>query len=298
MHTILMVSTLLLSMLRGVWFMEPNAAQSYLPVVAALIKGDGGDYAQLLPAKNKEFTAFATALKSDANLELPNWRYGFSAVSQKGSIAIVPLNGAVMKYDYCGSPGTKSIAQYYQQIENNPNIIGSIMICDSPGGSADGTGPLSDYIASLSKPSVMWVDGMMCSAAYWIGSAHDEIIAGYKTDIIGSIGTYITLYDYREYMKQMGVAEIAVYATKSTEKNKIFADALDGKPEQLIKQLIDPFNESFLSGVRKNRYGKGLNTKEAFTGRTYMANEAINSGLIDAVGNFDYAIQRIQKLSA
>ena len=295
MHTILMVSTLLLSLLRGVWFMEPEAAKSYLPIVASLIKGEGGDYAQLLP-QSKNFTAWATPKNSEANLVAPDWRYGFKGISTKNSIAIVPLNGAIMKYDNCGAPGTKSIAQYYQQIEQNPNIIGSIMIGDSPGGSADGTGPLSEFIASLSKPSVMWVDGMICSAAYWIGSAHNEIIAGYKTDIVGSIGTYITLYDYRDAMAEMGVKEISIYATASTQKNKIFADALDGKPEQLIKQVIDPFNESFMSGVKKNRYGKGI-SKEAFTGRTYMANDAINAGLVDSIGNFDYAIERVQKLA-
>lgn len=295
MQTILMVSTLLLSLMRGVWFMEPEAAKSYLPVVASLIKGQGGDYAQLLP-QTKNFTAWATPKTSDANLVAPDFRYGFKGISTKNSIAIVPLNGAIMKYDNCGTPGTKTLAQYYQQIQNNPNIIGSIMIGDTPGGSADGTGAFSDYLASLPKPSVMWTDGMICSAGYWIGSSHNEIIAGYKTDIVGSIGTYVTLYDYREMMAEMGVKELSIYATASTQKNKIFADAIDGKPEQLIKQVIDPFNESFMSGVKKNRYGKGI-SKEAFTGRTYMAKEAIDAGLVDSIGDFDYAIQRVQKLA-
>ena len=301
MRKFLMISTLLLSLIRGVWAIEPEAAQSYLPVVSALIKGNGNNFAQLLPEKAKLLTNFS-AVRSDANLVFPEVdrfgnNIGFKNVSVKNSIAVIPLVGAVMKYDYCGDFGTKTLAQNFIQAQNNPNIIGIIFLNDSPGGEVQFTGNLSDLIYSLSKPVVTYIEGYCCSASYWLGSPADEIIASYKTDVIGSIGTYCTLVDYSEQMKMEGINLHEIYATKSTEKNSIWKEALNNNYEPLKKQIIDPYNDAFHAGVKRNRYGKGLSNK-VFAGGTYMTNDAINNGLIDGMGNFDYAIQRIQKLAA
>ncbi len=78
---------------------------------------------------------------------------------------------------------------------SNPNIAAIVLQIDSPGGEVSGTQQLADVIKSVQKPVVAFVDGMMASAALWIGSAADEIIASTPQDIIGSIGTMMSFGD-------------------------------------------------------------------------------------------------------
>ena len=222
---------------------------------------------------------------------------GGLAAAQKGSVAIIPLDGAVMKNDYCGSPGTASIAKWYSQAEANPNIIGTILYVDSPGGDVSGTDLLANHIRSMQKPKMTLVNGLCCSAAYWIGSATDHIMSDSPNNTIGSIGTYCTLRDMSGYMEQQGIKVHEIYATKSTEKNKVYKDALDGNYDPLRTAQIDPINNQFHAAVRSHRYGKGMDYKSAFTGATYQTDEAINNGLIDSAGSLSDAIALITKLS-
>jgi protease-4 len=166
-----------------------------------------------------------------------------------------------------------------------------MFVVDSPGGEADGTRNLSETIANLGKPTVAFIDGMAASAAYWIASAADKIVAALDTDEIGSIGTYVSFADFRDYYEQQGVKLHEVYATKSTNKNKEFKQALDGKYGPLRAQ-IDVINESFIAGVKQNRKGKmDEDEEEAFTGKLYFADVAKEKGLIDEIGSFETAIE-------
>lgn len=296
MRKLLMVSTFLLTIVRGVWAMEPESAAAYLPIVTSMLKGNNVDFAQLMPTGAKAFSALA-AVNSDVNVVVPHPYYGFKGVTTKNSVAIIPLIGAVMKYDYCGSPGTKTLQQYFLQVEQNPAFIGSVLLVDTPGGAAGGTGNLSQLIYALNKQVVTYVEGMMCSAGVWIGSAADEVIISFPTDIVGSIGTYLTLPDYSKQLEMEGINLHEIYATKSTEKNGVWKEALTGNYAPIRSQLIDPINESFLAGMKRNRYGKGLNAN-VLKGGTYMGNDAINNGLVDSIGNLDFAIQRVLKIAA
>jgi signal peptide peptidase SppA len=290
---------LLLSIMNSVWFIEPNAARAYKPVVDALLSGKQQDFAALMPV-SKNLHSWVSNQSANANIVTPHPTYGFKGVTTKNSIALIPLTGVVMKYDFCGDQGTKTLSALFQQAATNDAFIGIILIADSPGGEVSGTQIFAELLSSikLSKPVITFVEGMACSAAYWIGSSTSEIIASTATDIVGSIGTYFTMRDYTKMYENDGVVEHSIYATKSTEKNLVYKKVLEGDYEPIRQSMIDPINEGFLSAVRKNRYGKGMNYKKAFTGRTYLASEAVNDGLIDAIGNFDYAISRIQKLAA
>jgi protease-4 len=67
----------------------------------------------------------------------------------------------------------------------DPNCIGVVLDIDSGGGQVSGTPEFYDYIASFKKPVVAYTDGLMCSAAYYIGSATSHIIANKRADAIG-----------------------------------------------------------------------------------------------------------------
>ena len=137
--------------------------------------------------------------------------------------------------------------------EKDAQCKGVVLDIDSGGGQVSGTPEFHDFIKEYSKPVVAYTDGYMCSAAYYIGSAADHIIANKRADKIGSIGTMISFLDLTGYYEKKGAKMITAYATKSTEKNKSFEDLLSGKPETYIKNELDPITETFHSDMKAAR---------------------------------------------
>lgn len=298
-----MISTLLLQLAKGIWFIEPTYAEAYKPVVSAILRGEKDGLSALMPNNETSQEEDERIMKErnvffvSANSPFAYDKYTTLDKAPRGSIAVTPVRGAVMKNDYCGSPGTKTLNNWMREADQHPNITGHIIYIDSPGGSADGTMDFSESIKGLNKPVVAFSDGLMASAAYWIGSSAKHIMASNSLNEIGSIGTYMTLYDWSGYDEKMGVKEISVYATKSTEKNIEFKEALKGNTDPLRTRMIDPFNEAFLKSVTRNRHGKALDKENTLKGQLHLTADALAYGLIDSVGTFNDAVQLVNKLA-
>lgn len=210
----------------------------------------------------------------------------------KGSIAVIDLQGPLMKNDMmCGPAGTATVASWIKEADNNPNIDGIVLKVDSPGGTVDGTEALAATIKATKKPIVGFVDGMAASAGYWAVSQCDEIIAGGKTAIVGSIGVMSSYTDLKPLMEKAGVKFHEIYASLSTEKNKGYREAREGNYDTSIAEL-DKINEIFHGSIRTSRPG----AKDAvYNGAHYLAADAKKMGLIDSIGTMDDAIKAIRK---
>jgi protease-4 len=180
---------------------------------------------------------------------------------------------------------------------NHPKIKGSILIMDTPGGQVEGTQSVADAVAfhATKKPIINFVqDGMMASAGYWMGASSSKIIASHNTCMIGSIGVMAKLPDSTT---EAGKVHI-IYADQSSEKNKSFQDAMGGKYEALRKEILNPLAENFIGSVKTAREGKiNLSAGDPFKGKLYMANEALQIGLIDSIGTFQDCIDAIEETS-
>lgn len=296
-----MRNSLLLQICKGIWAIEPYSATKYKVVADAILRGENVE-GLILQSENYN--------QNDSDLEMKMKMMSFKMASDtythstykdiskapKGSVAVTPLSGVVMKDDFCGSPGTKTLSRWMQEADQNQNIIGHILHVDSPGGGVDGTMDFSESIKSLNKPVVTYVDGMMASAAYWAGSGAKHIMAANSINEIGSIGTYFSMQDDTQANEMAGLKDITVYATKSTEKNIDTREAIKGNLMPL-QARVDAFNEAFLQSVIRNRHGKALNQKETLKGQLMMSQDAISNGLIDSIGNFQDAINKVIQLS-
>lgn len=271
---------------------QPDHIQGYIAVLDRLIMRDSTlDLAAEFAKENK-----------------PDFSYHVNAKGQKvdgnsrtrGSIAVIELVGAVMKQDYCGTPGTQTLAKMIDQANADPSVSGIILYVDSPGGSVDGTSAFASVVQNSEKPVVAYVSGLMASAALWIGSGAKYRIASSGTDMIGSIGTVARWADWSKYYQEIGVTIHEVYASKSTEKN-IESREAEGRNDKkisnyapLISNVLDPLNEEFINAVKNNIPGAD---KEVYSGAIYTAQAALDKGLIDKIGSFQDAIDKVVELS-
>lgn len=279
----------LLQAINRPWFIEPASAEKYISIIENIFSKDGSDiwHNELVKPASQNFV-----YSIDVNAATSG---GFENAA-KGSVALINISGAVMKYDYCGAPGTQSIMAMIDAANQSPNIDAIVLQIDSPGGAVDGTEQLANKIKGSAKPVVAYVNGMMASAAMWFGSAASYRIASSSTDMIGSIGTMSSWRDYKKASKASGVVYHEVYATKSTHKN-IESRAADGDEpnyQPLIDNILDPMNEQFISAVKGNI--KGVN-EEVFTGAIYLAEKAKEMGLINQIGTLADAVSKARQLA-
>jgi ClpP class serine protease len=218
-----------------------------------------------------------------------------------GMVQVIRLKGPLMEDDYCGSPGMSTMQQVIRAANADSSIESIVLFNDSPGGTVAGTQNLAREVKRSKKPAVSFVNKMMCSADYWIGSSAAEIILddennGYNS-MIGSIGTKCTIMDRSAEMEAKGIKIRHVYAEKSKRKGKYAEDMMAGNDERLITEL-NLINDVFTNSVIENRSGKlKLDKEDVLEGDVYNGKDAIKWGLADRFGSFEYAVKRSLQLA-
>ena len=276
--------------LRNAWFIEKSEAEAYLPAVMQLVSGQ--QVQMYDDDDSKDYTPYAL---SPFDVK----RYNNYADAPDGSVAIISVEDVLMKDDYCGVPGTKSLTQRLEEALAQDNIIGAVLVFDTPGGSTIGPESFARAIVDSEKPVVGFVEGRAASAGYWIASACDEIIISGSTSGVGSIGTYATIKDYTKYYEEMGIKVWEIYATESTDKNKGVRALIENSDPSILRQNdLDPLNKAFTQFVNDQRDHRiDLSKENVLTGKMYRGQEAIDSGLADSMGTLVDALQRVEDLS-
>ena len=274
-------------------FIEKNHAQSLIMRYESLRKSGAFDGVQNLKENHTQVSFF---------LENKNVAYGtFSgdfSKTEKGSIAVVTVMGAMMRDSYCSNSagfvsGTRELEVTIKNLDENDNVDGIVFYINSPGGQADGNESLSKVIASTKTPTVVFFEGM-ASAAVYAFQGVNELYASETQSYWGSIGTYISIVDDRALWESMGVNFMDIYAPQSTEKNNEFNQALDGNVEP-IKDLLSKLTDAFIKTVKKSR-PQLQDDGHVFKGKLYNASDALKIGAIDGIKNIEFAIERARTL--
>lgn len=257
------------AILRGKWAIDPLFAINAAPVLADILNGK---------------TALAESDNDDSDF----------SVDEGKKVAIITISGSLMKDDGpCGEPGMATIGQFIQAADNDKDIDAIVLSIDSPGGTVDGTMQLSDIVKSASKPVVTYVNGMMASAALWIGSSADEIFASSPFDEIGSVGVLLSFADVQPAYEKQGVKFHNVVSSLSPDKIKWFEEIRAGKYQDYIKENLDPIAAEFQETIKRNRHDV---RDEHLTGKVFFAKDVMGV-FVDQIGTIDDAIARASELA-
>jgi ClpP class serine protease len=270
------------SIYRKPWLIESHAAVAYADLLVDIRQGKG-KFEKPKSTQQKLFANFSDVVVAPDNRYAAKDHPGYDGKT----IAILPISGPLMKEDYCGWYGTDSLHAEFKKIKKTESIKEIFLVFDSPGGQVDGIQPFADSIGEGNVTSI--ITGTLASAAYFLASQSKRIFATAQTDVIGSIGTLVSFYDRSQYYEEMGMVLREYTATASKDKTKMMRNAEKGDGKLLIEQLLDPTNNIFLDYVRKGR-GDKLDQKETLTGKIFLADKAIEVGLIDGIQSMDSLI--------
>lgn len=268
------------AILRGKWLIEPNFAISQGAILQGILNGN--EFSAQEKSSDEESTMPITA---QAVLSPYHLRKQYNEIPE-GSTVIIPICGTLMKYDTWCSDGTSTIANYIKLADQHPNINRIILHIDSPGGTVDGTETLGNVIKATETETIAFVDGMMCSAALWIGSSADKIVANNPLDEVGSVGVVLSFADTRPMYEKEGVKFHTIVADTSPDKVKRFEEILAGNYDNYKKEVLNPIDERFMATIRENR----PNVEEHhLTGKVYFAEDVIGV-FVDEIATLDELI--------
>lgn len=213
-----------------------------------------------------------------------------------GSIALLNLRGVMRSESGLSSPGVDRLAQDLRNAYNNPNVKGVVLETLSGGGESMAGNILKSALQERNKPVVGFVH-LGASAAYRALTGTDEIIASSAQAEFGSIGTMITLdkKTLEEYRERF----VDIYGTDVPNKNGDLRAAIEGDFSKL-QTRIDSLTKEFHKEIMNDRPLRGDQSfvKETLSGAVFNATESKRRGLVDAIGNLQFAIRRVNALKS
>lgn len=233
------------------------------------------------------------AIEAAMGRELKNEKKPYEVVD---GVAVIPVVGAVGKrmnmfMRISGGVSTELLQSDIAEALDDPEVEAIVLNIDSPGGTVDGTMELADWLRAQrgQKPIYAYADGLIASAAYWIGSSADKVF-GYSTANVGSIGVVVTHYDRSKQDERNGVVRKMITAGKY---KRIAADnaPLSEDGEAYLQDMVDGVYSLFVDGVAASR-GVDVATvlADMADGRVFLAGEALKRGMLDGIATLDETI--------
>jgi len=222
----------------------------------------------------------------DEDQDEPCYPWEVPIFTVENGVAVVEISGALMKgLDpitawFYGCASTDRVQAALSELAASDDVVAVVLKIDSPGGMVIGIPELGGQIAALAatKLVVAVTDLQACSAAYWLASQATFFYTTASAQV-GSIGTYIALYDYSEYLAQMGV-KLELFKRGKFKAIGVTGNPLDDDARAFLDETVGRTNDQFLAAVRSKRANVADSTME---GQWFDGAQAVDLGLADKV---------------
>lgn len=210
-------------------------------------------------------------------------------IVMKDDIAVIKVDGPLSYRSSADSiwwdeDTYDSIERAFNKCLADESVKGIVFDINSPGGEVNGCSDLADKIfnARGSKPYgiAARTGGMMCSAAYWLGSSCEKVYTA-SNGTLGSIGVLCAFTKIKESILETQVV------VSDLSKNKA-PNPDDPEGLKLIKEELNSLAEVFIDAVARNRGTTAEDVKQNFgQGGVFIGDKAVAANLADGVMSID-----------
>jgi protease-4 len=224
-------------------------------------------------------------------------------------------------YDIVGTidgEQANAFARFAREVGQDDDVQAVVIRVDSGGGGVGASDVIHHRVQQLvdrKKAVVVSMGSMAASGGYYVSAAADEIYAE-PTTVTGSIGVIMMWFVVKDTLDKIGFDPVVLKSTNA----KAWKDELTllKRPDQRqlrhLQGVLDSMQEKFEQVVEAGREGR-LKTRtreitlgdgdqarpftetEPFNGKIYLAEEAVELGLVDQIGYEDDAIERAGQLA-
>ena len=218
-----------------------------------------------------------------------------SATRGPGYTALIEITGVIADKEPASAD---NIVGSLRAAFEDTKVKGVVLRINSPGGSPVQSGYVYDEIRRLrdlhpQTKVYAVISDLGASGAYYIASAADQIYAD-KASLVGSIGVTAAGYGFVGTMEKLGVER----RTYTSGEHKAFLDPFQPQKAEETKfwqGVLETTHRQFIASVKQ---GRGERLKDAehpelFSGLVWSGEQALQLGLIDALGNTSYVAREV-----
>ena len=214
------------------------------------------------------------------------------------AVGIIRLDGVIHsapeEYAFAWGITPEHTARLLKQAAVNPNIKAVVVHINSSGGSVVASDRIYRMLLDFEKPVVIWMDEMAASGGYYIACGGDYIFA-HPSTLTGSIGVISRFLRVQELMDKVGVEAEVIASGPGKDIGSPFREMTD-EERALWKGIINETYDGFVEVVAQARHLPLEKVRELADGRIYTGRQALEAGLVDAVGTLDDAIAKAAEL--
>lgn len=212
-------------------------------------------------------------------------------------IAVITIKGII------DDPMSEWVRRQLKTAEEDNAVKGLIVLIDSPGGTVSSSDQIHYYICrfkqSTGKPVLGFMQSVAASGGYYSAVACDQIMAE-PTVITGSIGVIMNHLVIKGLLEEkLGINPVTLKSGQRKDWPSMFNETTDEEKQYLTEKVITPAYERFVELVAEGR--KAVLSKDAIRrladGSIFTAPEAFEKKLIDDIGYFDAAVEKIQQMA-
>lgn len=251
--------------------------------------------AEAMAAARDELIRSATVFTTPATPDETAKSYTVDA----DGVAHIPIVGELTpraKVDACGAYTADALTEYgfiiaaSRAADADERVSAIRYEVNSPGGYFEGVMEAANAIRSVGKPTEAVVGSMAASAAYWLASQTDKIVASSVASRVGSIGVAVEEYDDSEMLQKAGISKRIYTSTDAPDKRP---DTKTEEGRAKVVAQLDDVHAVFVGAVAEGRGTTAKHISEAYgRGGVLIAEKALAAGMIDEVRTFSRADAR------
>ena len=212
---------------------------------------------------------------------------GGTPIGQK--VAVIDITGVITKSDE-----TIKLIHAYR---DDSSIKAIVVRINSPGGSVAPVQEIYSELQKIDKPIVASMGGTAASGGYYIACAADTIMANPGT-LTGSIGVIMQFTRLKGLYDKIGLEHQVIKSGEFKDTGSPFRELTEAEQAVLQSTVDDVYNQ-FVDTIFEAR--KSLLSRseilELADGRIFSGQQALNSKLLDQLGNLPEAIEAAGKLA-
>ena len=182
-------------------------------------------------------------------------------------------------------------------MRDNEDISAVVIRIDSPGGSAVASELIWKEVTRLAsvKPVVVSMGEMAASGGYYLAAGATYLLAEPAT-LTGSIGVVGMLPNFAGFEDEYGVS---FHVVTASERRALYntGEAMTAEDQRLVRDILQEVYHTFKARVAAGREMEMEKVEELAGGRVYTGMQAVEVGLVDALGDLSAAFTKAKELA-
>ena len=178
----------------------------------------------------------------------------------------------------------RRVLRALERAANDASVRALIVAIDSPGGTMAGGEALHAALTRVAarKPVVAVMGATAASAGYMVALPAHRVVAREST-VTGSIGVLMQTFDLSELMERAGIRPQVMASGPLKDQPSLFRP-LSEEGRAALQRVIGDLHAQFVAMVAAGRHMDPARAQEIADGRVLTGRQALEAGLIDAIG--------------